>query len=293
VKYAIQETLHFPPAEGLTVRGEFDGGALSSDFGPMLLRGIDRQIGLTERLAQAFGDSRHPSYITHRLQTLFAQRTYQIACADADGNDANALRADPLFKLGLERRPLDEATDLASAPTFSRLENAVSPRARYRVAQAFVDQFIASYVTPPAVIVLALDHSEDAAHGQQELIFYHHHYGSHGYLPLFIFEGWSGNFITAALRPGQRPTGAENAAIVKRVLQRLCTAWPETAIILRGDGHCANPELMQLARKTPHTAFSFGLAGTRALSPLAEPFLKAARHRHATRCALALQHHLA
>ena len=293
MKHSSQETLRFPPVDGLTVRGEFDGGALSSDFGPMILRGVDRQIGLTERLAQAFGDSRHPSYITHSLQTLFAQRTYQIACAYEDGNDANALRTDPLFKLGLERRPLDEATDLASASTFSRLENAASPRALYRVAQAFVDHFIASYATPPAVIVLELDHSEDAAHGQQELIFYNHHYGSHCYLPLFIFEGLYGKFITAALRPGKRPTGAENAAIVKRVLKRLRTAWPETSIILRGDGHFANPELMQLALDTPHTEFIFGLAGNRALSPLAQPFLKAARHLHATRGALALQNHQA
>jgi hypothetical protein len=124
---------------GLTVRGEFNGGALSSDLGPLILRGGDRQIGLTARLAQAFGDPRHPSYITHSLQTLFAQRTYQIACACEDGNVANALCADPLFKLGLERRPLDEATDLASAPTFSRLENSATPRALYRVAHAFVD----------------------------------------------------------------------------------------------------------------------------------------------------------
>ena len=289
MKYSIQETLRFPPVDGLTVRGEFDGGALSSDFGPMILRGVDRQIGLTERLAQAFGDSRHPSYITHSLQTLFAQRTYQIACAYEDGNDAHALRADPLFKLGLERRPLDGATDLASAPTFSRLENAASPRALYRVAQAFVDHFIASYAKPPAVIVLELDHSEDTAHGQQELIFYNHHYGSHCYLPLFIFEGLSGKFITAALRPGKRPTGAENAAIVNRVLKRLRVAWPETHIILRGDSHFANPELMQLALETPQTDFIFGLAGNRVLSPLATPCLAAARRLHETRCALARQ----
>jgi hypothetical protein len=256
----------------------------------MILRGVDRPIGLTARLAEAFGDSRHPSYISHSLKTLFAQRTYQIACAYEDGNDANALRADPLFKLGLERRPLDEATDLASASTFSRLENAASPRALYRVAQAFVDQFIASYAMPPAVIVVELDHSEDAAHGQQELIFYNHHYGSHCYLPLFIFEGLSGKFISAALRPGKRPTGAENAAIVKRVLKRLRVAWPETHIILRGDSHFANPELMQLALETPHTEFIFGLAGNRVLSPLATPFLAAARRLHETRCALAQQH---
>ena len=282
-----QETLRFPPLDGLTVRGEFDGGALSSDFGPLLLRGVDRQIGLTECLAQAFSDPRHPSYITHSIRELFAQRIYQIACAYEDGNDANALRSDPLFKLGLEHRPLDEAADLASAATFSRLENAATPRDLYRIAQVFADQFIGSYATPPAVIVLDMDHSEDAAYGQQEQIFYNHHYGSHCYLPLFIFEGLSGKLITAALRPGKRPTGVENAAILKRVVHRLRTAWPDTHIILRGDGHFANPELMQLALDTPHTDFLFGLAGNAVLSPLAKPYLAEARKRHETLCALA------
>ena len=291
MSHSTKETLRFPPVAGLTVRGAFDGGALSSDFGPLLLRGIDRQIGLTQRLAQAFRDPRHPSYITHSLQSLLAQRSYQVACAYEDGNDANALRTDPVFKLGLERKPLDEANHLASAPTFSRLENAATPQALYRMAQAFVDQFIASYGKPPAVIVLDLDHSEDAAHGQQEQIFYNHHYGSHCYLPLFIFEGMSGRFITAALRPGKRPTGAENAAIVKRVLKRLRAAWPNTHIVLRGDGHFANPELMQLALDTPHTDFIFGLSGNAVLSPLAKPYLEQARNLHATHGELARRNH--
>lgn len=133
------------------------------------------------------------------------------------------------------------------------------------MAQAFVDQFIGSYATPPAVIVVDLDHSEDAAHGQQEQIFYNHHYGSHCDPPLFLFEGLSGKLITAALRPGKRPTGAENAAIAKRVLKRLRAAWPNTHILLRGDGHFANPELMQLALETPRTDFLFGLSGNAVL----------------------------
>ena len=86
--HSTQEQLCFPPVEGLTVRGHFDGGALSSDFGPLLLRSIDRQVGLTERLAQAFKDRRHPSYITHSVRALFAQRVYPVACAYEDGNDA-------------------------------------------------------------------------------------------------------------------------------------------------------------------------------------------------------------
>ena len=83
--YSTPEQLRFPPVASLTVRGDFEGGALSSDFGPLLLRGVDRQIGLTERLAAAFQDQRHPSYLNHSLHDLFAQRIYQIACAYEDG----------------------------------------------------------------------------------------------------------------------------------------------------------------------------------------------------------------
>ena len=57
---SIPEQLRFPPVDGMTVRADFEGGTLSSDFGPMLLRGIDHQIGLTPCLAQAFDDQRHP-----------------------------------------------------------------------------------------------------------------------------------------------------------------------------------------------------------------------------------------
>ena len=224
---SIPEQLRFPPVEGFTLRADFQGGALSSDFSPLLLRGIDQQIGLTHRLAEAFDDQRHPSYTEHPLRDLLAQRIYQIACGYEDGNDANTLRTDALFKLGVDCKPLDAASDLASAPTFSRLENAATPRDLYRMARAFVDQFIASYAKPPAVIVLDMDHSEDATHGQQELAFYNHHYRNHCYLPRFIFEGLSGKFVTAALRPGKRPTGAENAMILKRVLRRLRQAWPD------------------------------------------------------------------
>jgi hypothetical protein len=257
----------------------------------MVLRGIDRRIGLTERLANAFDDRRHPSYVTHPVKALFAQRTFQVACACEDANDANSLRSDPVFKLGLERKPLDADADLASAPTFSRLENAATPQDIYRLAQAFVGQFVASYAKPPAVVVLGLDHSEDEVHGRQEQIFYNAHYGSHCYLPLFIFEGISGKLVTAALRTGKRPAGAENAAIVKRVLRRLRAARPVTRIVLRGDGHFANPELMQLALDTPHTDFLFGVAGNSVLSPLAKPFRQEARQLHETRCAFARLNH--
>lgn len=281
----IPTQLRFPASAGFTIRAEFDGGAMSSDFGALLLRGTDLQIGLIPRLASAIHDKRHPSYIDHSLEDLLRQRIFQTASGYADGNDANTLRLDPMFKLAVGRAPLSEGTDLASGPTFSRLENSVSRKDIYRLAKSLVEAFIASYAQTPAVIVLDMDHSEDVTHGQQELAFYNHHYQSYCYLPLFLFEGLSGKLITAVLRPGKRPTGKENAAIIKRVLRLLRQAWPETAIILRGDGHFSNPELMALCETDPHLDFIFGLAGNKVLSPKAKPLLEQARALHQVHCA--------
>ena len=85
--HSTPKQLCFPPVTGQTIRADFEGGALSSDFGALLLRGVDRQIGLTERLAAAIRDKRHQSYIDHPWRDLLAQRIYQIASGYADAKD--------------------------------------------------------------------------------------------------------------------------------------------------------------------------------------------------------------
>ena len=290
MRYSTPEQLRFPPLAGYTVRADFEGGALSSDFGALLLRGIDRQIGLTERLAAAVQDKRHPSYIDHALRDLFAQRIYQIASGYADGNDANSLRHDPLFKLSVERLPLEPAQDLASAPTFSRLEHSVDRKDLYRLTQAFVDHFIASYPAPPAAIVLDLDHSDDPPHGQQELAFYNHHYRSYCYLPLCIFEGTSQALVTACLRPGTRPPGRENAMILVRLLSALRRRWPRTHLLVRGDSHFATPEVFEVLAHRRGLDFVFGLAGNAVLRRQAAPIMQEARGLYQQRTAQALAH---
>jgi Transposase DDE domain group 1 len=109
--YSSPKQLCLPPVTGHTLRADFEGGAVSSDFGPLLLRGVDRQIGLTERLAAAIHAKRHVSYIDHPLRDLLAQRLYHIAAGYPDGNDANSLRHDPVVTLGIERLPLDTTQD--------------------------------------------------------------------------------------------------------------------------------------------------------------------------------------
>lgn len=271
------EQLRFPPAAGFTIRADFTGGDVSSDLGALILAALDRRIGLIDRLTLAITDSRHPSYITHPMRDLLTQRVFQIASGYEDGNDANSLRRDPLFKLAAGRAPLDADNALASGSTHSRLEGSLRRRDIYRLAHALVAQFVAGYREAPATITLDLDHTDDATYGQQTLSFYNHHYGHHCYLPLLVFEAHSGALVTAVLRPGKRPTGAENAMIMKRVLAVLRKHWPQTHILLRGDGHFSNPELMNLILVDGNADFVFGLAGNPVLLRKAEGLMRNAR----------------
>ncbi|NOT17436.1 MAG: hypothetical protein HOP20_05120 [Sulfuriferula sp.] len=86
--------LRFAPSAGFSIRADFAGGGLSSDLGPLLLRGMDRQIGLTKRLTSAIADRRHPGYVQHPMQDLLTQRIFQIASGYEDGNDSQTLRHD-------------------------------------------------------------------------------------------------------------------------------------------------------------------------------------------------------
>src|SRR5262245_37163972 len=213
-----------------------------------------------------------------------------MASGYADANDANSLRYDPVFKLGGERCPLDPEHDLASAPTFSRLEHQIDRKDLYRLTTALVGHFLASYPEPPAAIVLDLDHSDDPTHGQQELAFYNHHYQNYCYLPLFICEGTSHALVTAYLRPGTRPTGAENAMILVRLLSYLRQHWPHPHLLVRGDSHFATPAVIDVITSSRWMDVVFGLAGNAVLRRQAAPVLHAARRLHQQRVALATAH---
>jgi Transposase DDE domain group 1 len=160
----------------------------------------------------------------------------------------------------------------------------------YRLTQAFVDPFIASYPEPPAALVLALDHSDDPTHGQQEFAFSNQYYQSYCYLPLCIFAGTSHALVTACLRPGKRPTGAENAMILVRLLSYLRRHWPQTHILVRGDSPVATPEVIEVSAHRRRTDFVCGLAGNAVLLRQAAPVMQEARWLSQQRTAQAQAH---
>jgi len=148
------------------VQADFNGGHLASDAGLLLLRQVDRRIGLIDALANTITDPRDPAKITHDLRTLLAQRIFAIAAGYEDGNDHDALRRDPLMQL-ITDRGIDEDQPLGSPATLCRLENRIDRGTLGRMSSVFVEQFIASHATPPDEIVLDFDATDDPVHGNQ------------------------------------------------------------------------------------------------------------------------------
>src|SRR5512132_3550897 len=109
------------PVEGKEIVARFDGGRLSSDGGLLVLREIDRRLEVADRLAACIEDRRDPDSTVHTLADIIRFRLLMIAAGYEDGNDATGLRADPIFKMALERLP--SGRDLCSQSTISRLEN--------------------------------------------------------------------------------------------------------------------------------------------------------------------------
>jgi len=239
------------------VIADFDGGDVSSDGGLLCLRELESQLGNIKQMASILKDKRHPGYIKHELEALIKQRVFQIASGYEDGNDSDELRNDPIMKIACEKS-LDKT--LASQPTISRFENAISRTDCYRIAEAFVDIFIRSYKKPPKGIILDLDDTEDPTHGNQQLSFFNAYHASYCFMPIHIYEGKTGKLVTTILRTGKRPSGREIVMILKRIVKKIHKQWPQVGIIVRGDSHYGCSEVFDYCNEH-NIKYIFGLTG--------------------------------
>jgi len=248
-----------PAVRRKKVRVAFDGGRLSSDGGVILLRGVERRLGLAGLLAGCLADRRDPCRIDHEVVEMLRLRMFLIAAGYEDADDCDSLRADPVFKMAVGRLP-ESGDALCSQPTMSRLENAPSKIEIARMMAAMVDLFCASWAQPPEAITLDIDDTLDRVHGHQQLSLFNAHYDERCFLPIHIYEAGSGKPVAVILRAGKTPGGTEVRAIVKRVVGRIRRHWPTTRICWRGDSHYARPEAMAWCEENG-VDYVFGLAG--------------------------------
>ena len=258
----------FAPVEGREVVAAFDGGAITSDAGALLLGATDRALGMMERFAACFHDERRADLIEHEVVTLVGQRVFGIALGYEDLNDHDELRHDPMMavlagKLVARRR--NDCAPVAGKSTLNRLELSRLEPSRYHkishnpiaIRRLMVDLFLEAHDRPPSEIILDLDATDDPVHGEQEGRFFHGYYDCYCYLPLYVFCGR--HLLDAKLRRASLDAADGAVESVARIVAQIRRCWPQVRILVRADSGFAREELMAWCEANG-VDFLFGLA---------------------------------
>jgi hypothetical protein len=257
----------FAPVDGRAVVADFDGGAITSNAGGLLLGATDRAIGVVERFAACFIDGRSAERVVHEVTTLVGQRVFGIALGYEDLIDHDRLRHDPVLGVVLGRLEArhGRCAPLAGKSTLNRLEHGAAEADRYRriahdgaaIEALFVDLFLDAHDRAPKEIVLDLDATDDPLHGEQEGRFFHGYYDCYCYLPLYIF--CDRHLLAAKLRRADIDASAGAVEEVARIVGQVRARWPKVRIVLRGDGGFAREPLMAWCEDN-RVDYLFGLA---------------------------------
>jgi hypothetical protein len=254
---------------------------VSSDAGILAFRQYDHQIGYMHRFIACLNDLRDPDYLEHSLPEMVRQRFFGLIAGYEDCNDHDTLRSDPIFKLIAGQAP--EGRDLASQPTLSRFENAIDIPSLWRLHDFFIDDFIASFGTPPRHLTLDLDAWDDTCHGDQQLALFHGFYDQYQYLPLTITCAETKQHLWSALRPGNMHAALGADDDLEYIVQRLRAAWPDVRLHIRGDAGFGMPWMYDVCERL-QLDYTFGLSANRVLKEISDPLLQQAVQRFEQTC---------
>jgi hypothetical protein len=273
VTKCTQESFNFPDVKKRTVEVNFQGGDITSDGGVMLLRQVDKRIGLSKAVAQALEDIRRQASCKHDSLALLRQRVYALACGYEDLNDHQQLRYDLAIQSAVEREEV-----LASSSTLCRWENQANRQTAWHVHQVMIDRFMASFEQPPKELILDFDATDDVVHGKQEGRFFHGYYDHYCFLPLYVF--CQDQLLVSYLRPSNID-GAKHAwAILSLLVKRFRQSWPEVRIIFRGDsGFCRRRMLAWCERHD--VGYIVGIAQNKRLNEISAQWQQAAEKQYA------------
>jgi hypothetical protein len=262
---------------------EFNGGAISSDGGAVLLGETDQKINLLPRFSGCFLDGRNPDLIEHSVEQMLAQRVYGLALGYEDLNDHEQLRNDPLLQVLADKAAPGQQA-LAGKSTLNRLELGDGTPHRYKkitfwrdaIDDLLVDVFLEAHATTPEQIVLDIDTTDFAIHGEQEGRFYHGYYDHYCYLPLYVFA--DEHVLCACLRPSNIDPSAGSRKEIERIVKRIRALWPEVKIVLRGDSGFCREELMAWCEAN-QVDYVFGMARNPLLEKIVAGALEQARQQ--------------
>jgi hypothetical protein len=268
VQSVWQKCFRFLPGKPIVVQPI--EAALTSDAGLLPIRQFDEQRGLTAQFVAALDDPRSPRQVGHTFAEMARARIYGILADYEDQNDHDGLRSDPVFKLIAGRLPEDN--DLASQPTLSRFENSISVRSLVRLRDVLIDQFVASFPTPPRRLTFDIDTFDDPTHGAQQLTFFHGFYEQYQYLPRAITCAQNDLVVMLTLLYGSAHPALGAADDLEYLVGRLRQVWPDVQIELRADSGFGVPAMYEVCERLD-VQYTIGLGMNATLKARSEPLL--------------------
>ncbi|MFA8437374.1 IS1380 family transposase [Pueribacillus sp. YX66] len=218
-----------------------NGGSLSSDTGEFLFREFDETIGFSKTLTQRLDLKDERLYHFHSNENLLRQKIYQIIAGYSEDDAADQLTNDPVFTqiIGTEA--------LASQPSLSRFFARFDPESIVQLNQANQEQLDKVHqFRKSKALIIDLDSTHADTYGEQESSAYNSHYGTVGFHPMVAFDGITGDFLKAQLRPGNVYTSNGVVDFVRPLIEHYNEKFPETIPFLRGDSGFAVPALYDL-----------------------------------------------
>lgn len=235
-----QKPLHF----NRSIQLSSNGGTLSSDTGELVFREFDEKLGFSQTIAEHLYLQDERSYCIHSNEQLLRQKIYQLIAGYHEDDAADQLTHDPVFTQVLG------TSALASQPSLSRFFKRFDTQALNQLQaanQAILDRV--HRVRKADTLLIDLDSSHADTYGKQENASYNAHYGTVGFHPLVAFDGLTGDFLKAQLRPGNVYTSNGVVDFIRPLIEHYNETFPETSVLVRGDSGFAMPGLYELCEK--------------------------------------------
>ena len=265
----VPQKLTFSPLSRRQIEADFSGGHITSDAGVLLLREVDKQHRLTQRLAETLTDQRDARMIRHGLNTMIRQRVYGVASGYEDLNDHEALRFDQALQTAT-----GNASTLAGKSTLCRMEQAMDRQTIVKAHELLWHHFIEQHEKPSKEIVLDFDGTDIPVHGDQPGKFFNRYYDHHCYFPLYVFCGR--HLLVSYLRTSNRGDARHSWAILALLVRFIREYWPQTRIVFRGDSHFSKPRLLAWCDRN-QVDYIVGMARNQRLEALAAPAMDKVR----------------
>ena len=241
---AVGEAQHrpFQLSFNSSLKVDFQGSAVTSDGGLVLVRELDERLGFGELIERHLADARGKN-TQLPLADLLRQSVYSRLAGYEDVNDAERLSQDPAFRLIGSKKVWERGAALTSR--LQSFETALLTREENLAGLAALNRELvgrAEAIDSPRRVVLDMDSTEIPVHGQQEQSAYNGHFESTCYHPLLLFNR-EGDCLAAKLRPGNVHSAEGWQELLLPEIDRQQAQGNQVAF--RGDAAFAKPELYQ------------------------------------------------